>query len=66
MPSGGTASSSSIGELTDLKTLPSFSIRKASFSEVVAGNLGSLVSLAFWLIAPFAAAFVRFLKYDVR
>jgi ABC-type transport system involved in multi-copper enzyme maturation permease subunit len=66
MPSGSTASSSSIGELTDLKSLPSFTIRKASLSEVVAGNLGSLVSLAFWLIAPFAAAYVRFLKYDVR
>ncbi len=66
LPGGGTASSSSIGELTDLKTLPIFSIRKASLSEVVVGNLGSLVSLAFWLIAPFAAAYVRFLKYDVR
>ncbi len=66
MPGGSTASASSIGELTDLKTLPSFSIRKASLSEVVVGNLGSLVSLALWLIAPFAAAYVRFLKYDVR
>ena len=66
MPGGSTSSSSSIGELTDLKTLPSFSMRRASLSEVVVGNLGSLVSLAFWLIAPFAAAYVRFLKYDVR
>jgi ABC-type transport system involved in multi-copper enzyme maturation permease subunit len=66
LPSGGTASASSIGELTDLKTLPTFSIRKAGLSEVMVGNLGSLVSLAFWLIAPFAAAYVRFLKYDVR
>lgn len=65
-PSGGTASSSSINEFVDLKTLPAFSIQRATLSEVVAGNLGSLISLAFWLIAPFAVAYVRFLRYDVR
>jgi ABC-type transport system involved in multi-copper enzyme maturation permease subunit len=65
-PGGGTASSSSIGEFVNLKTLPSFVVNNTRLSEVTAGNLGSLISLAFWLIAPFAAAYVRFLRYDVR
>ncbi len=65
-PSGGTASSSSIGEFVDLKALPAFSIKKANLAEVVARNLMSLLALAFWLVFPFAAAYVRFLKYDVR
>jgi len=65
-PGGGTASSSSINEFVDIKTLPSFSVGRASLSEVFAGNMGSLISLVFWLIAPFAVAYVRFLKYDVR
>lgn len=66
MPSGGTASSSSIDKLVDPKTLPAFSFRRAGLGEVLAGNGDSLISLAFWLILPFAAAYVRFLKYDVR
>jgi len=65
-PSGGSASSSSINGFVDLKTLPAFSIQRATLPEVIAGNLGSLISLAFWLIAPFAVAYVRFLRYDVR
>jgi hypothetical protein len=66
LPSGGTASTSSIDEMVDLKTLPGFSIPKTSLSEVMAWNSGSLVSLAFWLVAPFAVAHLRFLRYDVR
>jgi len=65
-PSGGTSSSSSIDGMVDPKTLPNFSVRKAGLSEVFARNWGSLVSLAFWLIVPFAVAYVRFLRYDVR
>lgn len=65
-PSGGSASSSSINGFVELKTLPAFSIQRATLPEVIAGNLGSLISLAFWLIAPFAVAYVRFLRYDVR
>ncbi len=66
MPSGGTASSSSIDKLVDPKTLPAFAFRRAGVGEILAGNAGSLISLAFWLIVPFAAAYLRFLKYDVR
>jgi ABC-type transport system involved in multi-copper enzyme maturation permease subunit len=66
LPSGGTASTSSIEQMVDLKTLPAFSIPKTSLAEVITGNLGSLISLAFWLVVPFAVAHVRFLKYDVR
>ena len=66
MPSGGTASSSSIDKLIDPKTLPAFAFRRAGVGEILAGNAGSLISLAFWLIIPFAAAYIRFLKYDVR
>ncbi len=53
-------------EPVDPKALPSFSINHASLGEAFKGNWNSLLSLAFWLIAPFAVAYVRFLKYDVR
>jgi ABC-type transport system involved in multi-copper enzyme maturation permease subunit len=66
LPSGGTSSSSSIDQFVDLKSLPAFEVGKATFSEVVVNNVGSLISMAFWLIAPFAVAYVRFLRYDVR
>jgi ABC-type transport system involved in multi-copper enzyme maturation permease subunit len=66
LPSGGTASTSSIDQMVDLKTLPRFSIPKTSLSEVIGRNSGSLISLAFWLIAPFAVAHLRFVRYDVR
>jgi ABC-type transport system involved in multi-copper enzyme maturation permease subunit len=66
MPSGSTASGSSIDRLIDPKSLPAFSFTRAGLAEVLAGNWGSLISIAFWLIAPFAAAYVRFIKYDVR
>jgi ABC-2 type transport system permease protein len=66
MPSGGTASGSSIDKLVDPKSLPAFTFARAGLSEVLAGNWGSLISLAFWLVAPFALAYVRFINYDVR
>jgi hypothetical protein len=65
-PSGGSGSSSKITKTVDLKALPAYSFRQSSLSESIAGNPGSLFSLAFWLIAPFAVAYLRFLKYDVR
>jgi ABC-type transport system involved in multi-copper enzyme maturation permease subunit len=52
--------------MVDMKTLPAFNVQKARLGEALAANAGSLISLAFWLIAPFAVAYVRFLKYDVR
>ena len=66
LPGGGSGSSSSIDKFVDLKTLPEFSMTRASFSEVLTGNAGSLISIAFWLVAPFAVAYVKFLRYDVR
>jgi ABC-2 type transport system permease protein len=66
MPSGGTASGSSIDQLVDPKALPAFAFSRAGLADILAGNWGGLLSLAFWLIAPFAAAYVRFIKYDVR
>jgi len=50
----------------DLKNLPKFSIASASLQDAFKENWRSLISLAFWLIAPFAVAYVRFIKYDVR
>ena len=52
--------------MVDLKSLPAFSVRRSSLGDALAGNWGSLISLAFWLIAPFAFAYVKFIKYDVR
>jgi len=65
-PGGRSGSSSSITKMVDLKTLPAFKVKTSRLEEVLAGNWGSLISLAFWLVAPFAVAYVRFLKYDVR
>jgi ABC-type transport system involved in multi-copper enzyme maturation permease subunit len=50
----------------DATKLPKFSITPASVAEAFRENARSLLSLAFWLIGPFAFAYVRFLKYDVR
>jgi len=65
LPGGGTALEFSMQPI-DVKALPKFSIAPASLAETLKENLMSLVSLAFWLIVPFAIAYVRFLKYDVR
>ncbi len=53
-------------EPIDFKSLPSFSVNHASMSETLKLNWASIVSLLFWLIVPFAVAYVRFLRYDVR
>jgi ABC-type transport system involved in multi-copper enzyme maturation permease subunit len=64
-PDGRVAVSFS-AEPVDMKSLPSFSVTHASLTETFKENWRSLLSLVFWLIAPFAVAYVRFLKYDVR
>ncbi|GEM_PF-208239 len=64
-PGGGT-SLGFTAEPVDFKTLPQFRITPASLGDVFRAGWKSLLSLAFWLIAPFAAAYTRFLKYDVR
>ena len=64
-PSGGTT----MGFMAlpvDFKKLPKFSMTPSSLAEAFKANGNSLVSLVFWLVAPFAIAYVRFLKYDVR
>ena len=63
---GGGTSLGFSAEPVDFKALPQFSIAPASLADVFKANWKSLLSLAFWLIAPFAAAYVRFIKYDVR
>jgi hypothetical protein len=50
----------------DPSKLPKFSIAPAALGETFRANMRSLLSLLFWLIAPFAFAYIRFLKYDVR
>jgi ABC-2 type transport system permease protein len=50
----------------DASKLPKFSIVPATLGEVFKANARSLFSLLFWLIAPFAFAYWRFLRYDVR
>jgi ABC-type transport system involved in multi-copper enzyme maturation permease subunit len=50
----------------DPKTLPKFVVAPATLGEALKANTSSLLALLFWLIAPFAFAYVRFLKYDVR
>jgi ABC-type transport system involved in multi-copper enzyme maturation permease subunit len=50
----------------DASKLPKFSITPATVAETFKANVRSLLSLLFWLVAPFAYAYVRFIKYDVR
>jgi ABC-type transport system involved in multi-copper enzyme maturation permease subunit len=50
----------------DAAKLPKFTIAEASLGETFKANARSLLSLLFWLIAPFAYAYARFIKYDVR
>jgi ABC-type transport system involved in multi-copper enzyme maturation permease subunit len=66
LPGGGSGSTTSYDQDVDLAALPAFSVRLAAFSDVITGNQGSFISLAFWLIVPFALAYVKFLRYDVR
>ncbi len=53
-------------EPVDPKKLPKFAIADASLGEALKANAASIAALLFWLIVPFAFAYVRFLKYDVR
>lgn len=65
LPGGKTSLSFSIQPI-DVRALPKFTIAPASLAEAFKEDWASLLSLAFWLIAPFAAAYIRFLRYDVR
>ena len=62
---GGTSLRFSV-QPVDFRKLPKFSVASTSPAEAFKENWRSLVSPAFWLIAPFAVAYFRFLKYDVR
>jgi len=64
-PRGGTSLGFSV-QAVDFQKLPKFSIAPSSLAETFKENWRSLISLAFWLIAPFAMAYLRFLRYDVR
>ena len=64
-PDGKTALTFS-AEPINFKSLPVFTVSPTSLAEVVKADWLSMVSLIFWLIVPFAIAYVRFLRYDVR
>jgi ABC-type transport system involved in multi-copper enzyme maturation permease subunit len=64
--SGGRMSMGFSAMPVDASKLPKFSIVPATIAEAFKANVRSILSLLFWLIAPFAIAYVRFLKYDVR
>jgi ABC-type transport system involved in multi-copper enzyme maturation permease subunit len=66
MHEGGGMSMSFSAMPVDASKLPKFSIVPASIAETFKENVRSLLSLLFWLIAPFAFAYARFRKYDVR
>jgi ABC-type transport system involved in multi-copper enzyme maturation permease subunit len=66
MHSGGRISMTFSAQPVDPKNLPKFAVAPASPGDAVKENWRSLLALAFWLIAPFAFAYVRFLRYDVR
>jgi ABC-type transport system involved in multi-copper enzyme maturation permease subunit len=53
-------------EPVDPNKLPKFAVTPASLGEALKANAAGIGALLFWLIAPFAFAYVRFLKYDVR
>jgi ABC-type transport system involved in multi-copper enzyme maturation permease subunit len=63
---GGGTSLGFSAQPVDFKALPQFAIAPTSLADVFKANWRSLLSLLFWLVAPFAAAYVRFIKYDVR
>jgi ABC-type transport system involved in multi-copper enzyme maturation permease subunit len=66
MHEGGGMSMSFSAMPVDASKLPKFSIVPASMAETFKANVRSLLSLAFWLIVPFAFAYAKFSKYDVR
>jgi ABC-type transport system involved in multi-copper enzyme maturation permease subunit len=63
---GGGMSMSFSAMPVDASKLPKFTIVPASIAETFKANVRSLLSLLFWLIAPFAFAYAKFSKYDVR
>jgi ABC-type transport system involved in multi-copper enzyme maturation permease subunit len=63
---GGHLSMGFSAQPVDASKLPKFSITPATIAETFKANVRSLLSLAVWLIAPFAFAYVKFIKYDVR
>jgi len=63
---GGGMSLGFSAQPVDASKLPRFSITPATVAETLKANARSLVSLFFWLIAPFAFAYAKFIKYDVR
>ncbi|HSQ79392.1 MAG TPA: hypothetical protein VLN41_02260, partial [Candidatus Bathyarchaeia archaeon] len=63
---GGAMSMGFSAQPIDASKLPKFSITPATLGETFKTNARSLVSLLVWLIAPFAFAYVRFIKSDVR
>jgi ABC-type transport system involved in multi-copper enzyme maturation permease subunit len=66
MHGGGGVSMSFSTMPVDPTKLPKFTIAPASLGETFKADVRSLISLALWLIVPFAFAYVKFLKYDVR
>jgi ABC-2 type transport system permease protein len=66
MHEGGRISMGFSATPVDASKLPKFAITPATIAETFKANVRSLLSLLFWLIAPFAYAYVRFIKYDVR
>jgi ABC-type transport system involved in multi-copper enzyme maturation permease subunit len=63
---GGQMSLGFSAQPVDASKLPRFTITPASLAEIFKANVPSLLSFLFWLVAPFAYAYVRFVKYDVR
>jgi ABC-2 type transport system permease protein len=63
---GGGMSMGFSAQPVDTSKLPRFSITPATVAETLKANARSLVSLLVWLIAPFAFAYAKFIKYDVR
>jgi ABC-type transport system involved in multi-copper enzyme maturation permease subunit len=63
---GGGMSLGFSAQPVDASKLPKFSITPATVAETLKANARSLVSLLVWLIAPFALAYAKFIKYDVR
>jgi ABC-type transport system involved in multi-copper enzyme maturation permease subunit len=63
---GGQMSMGFSAQPVDASKLPRFAIASATVAETLKANVRSLLSLIFWLIAPFAFAYAKFIKYDVR
>ena len=66
MHAGGRMSMTFSAQPVDPSRLPKFTIAPASLAETFKANARSLIALVFWLVAPFAFAYIRFIKYDVR